>query len=95
MMQQITLRNDFHNTFYTLHVPELPHVLSRHQIRRARDALCPSHREGCICGTGALNVRGEQPVDIEEAQCEYGDVIQIDYNPPQYRVNLPLHMLAH
>lgn len=55
---QITLRNDYHNTTYSLRVHG---PLSPQQIIRCRKALCGV--ASCSCG-GPLGERGPQPVQI-------------------------------
>ncbi len=62
--ESITLRNEYHNTSYTLRA-KLHRDLSRSQVLRARKALCGI--AGCQCG-GNLGERGSQmPYEIVAA----------------------------
>lgn len=63
-IRRLTVRNDFHNTSYTLRLPRsLERVsLSSHQRRRCRRALCGIVE--CLCG-GELGERGQQEADFE------------------------------
>ena len=62
----VELRNDFHNTYVSVRVPERPCILSVHQQRRVERALCGM--DDCSCGT----VRGDQhwpdgePLSVQE-----------------------------
>ncbi len=61
---QITIYNEFHNTEARVRVSGTPAALSCSQIRRIRRKLCGIPE--CKCGSGPLNERGLQDVDIEE-----------------------------
>lgn len=58
---KITLTNNFHSTSINLILRSS--FLSNHQMQRAKNTLCPSHKNGCVC-SGVVGMRGEQTAPI-------------------------------